>query len=138
MFRVYFTPSIYAFDKPLVPDESSIHSWHMQAASVHVHLCCLATGKTQEVTAVLAWGSQSAQDAKKAKVWGTLAKKIVQAAKAGGSDPSGNAKLADVLKACKAAEVPKDIIERNLKKATDKSQADYQEVRPWRPASCAP
>ncbi|CAL8466478.1 g6014 [Coccomyxa elongata] len=73
-------------------------------------------------------GRKSAQDAKKAKVWGTLAKKIVQAAKAGGSDPSGNAKLADILKACKAAEVPKDIIERNLKKATDKSQADYQEV----------
>lgn len=37
-------------------------------------------------------------------------------------------KLAEVLKQAKAAEVPKDIIERNLKKASDKSQADYQEV----------
>lgn len=76
--------------------------------------------------------SQGAQDAKKAKVWGTLAKKIVQAAKAGGPDPAGNTKLGEVLKMCKAAKVPKDIIERNLKKATDKSQADYQEVRPCR------
>ncbi len=72
---------------------------------------------------------QGAQDAKKAKVWGTLAKKIVQAAKAGGADPAGNAKLAEIIKACKAVEVPKDIIDRNLKKATEKNQSDFQEVR---------
>ena len=33
-----------------------------------------------------------------------------------------------VLRAAKLAEVPRDIIDRNLKKATDKSQADYAEV----------
>ena len=70
---------------------------------------------------------QGAQDAKRAKVWGTIAKKIIQAAKACGGDPA-NAQLMEVLKFAKAAEVPKDLIDRNIKKATDKAQADYQEV----------
>ena len=73
--------------------------------------------------------TQGAQDAKRAKMWGTIAKKIIQAAKACGGDPA-NAKLIEVLKLAKAAEVPKDLIDRNIKKATDKSQADYQEVCP--------
>ncbi len=71
--------------------------------------------------------AQGAQDAKRAKVWGTITKKIVQAAKACGGDPA-NPKLIEVLKLAKAAEVPKDLIDRNIRKATDKSQADYQEV----------
>ena len=70
---------------------------------------------------------QGAQDAKRAKVWGTIAKKIIQAAKACGGDPA-NTRLIEVLKLAKAAEVPKDLIDRNIKKATDKAQADYQEV----------
>ncbi|CAK0785066.1 hypothetical protein CVIRNUC_008271 [Coccomyxa viridis] len=72
-------------------------------------------------------GRKGAQDAKRAKVWGTIAKKIIQAAKACGGDPA-NARLMEVLKFAKAAEVPKDLIDRNIKKATDKAQADYQEV----------
>lgn len=77
--------------------------------------------------AVAAW-LQNAQDQKRAKVWGTLAKRIIQAVKAGGADVAANQKLAEILKLAKAAEVPKDIIDRNMKKATDKSQADYSEV----------
>jgi transcriptional/translational regulatory protein YebC/TACO1 len=65
-------------------------------------------------------------------MWGTIAKKIIQAAKACGGDPA-NAKLIEALKVAKAAEVPKDLIDRNIKKATDKSQADYQEVLPLGP-----
>ena len=75
---------------------------------------------------------QGAQDAKRAKVWGTIAKKIIQAAKACGGDPA-NARLMEVLKFAKAAEVPKDLIDRNIKKATDKAQADYQEVTMKKP-----
>ena len=71
---------------------------------------------------------QNAQDQKRAKVWGTLAKKIIQAVKAGGADAAANQRLAEVLKQAKQAEVPRDIVERNLKKATDKSQADFAEV----------
>ena len=73
--------------------------------------------------------TQNAQDQKRAKVWGTLAKKIIQAAKSGGPDAAANQRLAEVIKAAKAAEVPRDIIDRNLRKATDKGQADYAEVR---------
>jgi transcriptional/translational regulatory protein YebC/TACO1 len=94
-----------------------------------VHITITDTDTTNSSMTTLVRHMQGAQDAKKAKVWGILAKKIVQAAKAGGADPAGNAKLAEVLKAAKAAEVPKDVVDRNLKKATDKAQADFQEVR---------
>jgi len=60
-------------------------------------------------------------------VWGTIAKRIIQAAKACGGDPAST-RLTEVLKLAKAAEVPKELIDRNIKKATDKAQADYQEV----------
>lgn len=74
-------------------------------------------------------GRQTAQDQKRAKLWGTLAKKIIQAAKSGGADVAANQRLAEVIKAARAAEVPRDIIDRNIKKATEKGQADYAEVR---------
>ncbi len=39
-----------------------------------------------------------------------------------------------MLRAAKLAEVPRDIMDRNLKKASDKSQADFSEVM----MQCAP
>ena len=48
--------------------------------------------------------------------------------KAGGADPVTNSKLHDLIKQAKEAGVPKDIVERNLKSAADKNQADFQEV----------
>ena len=71
---------------------------------------------------------QNSQDARKAKLYGKIGKLIVQAVKAGGTDTVGNARLKDVLKQAQQASVPKDIIERNIKRASDKSQADFQEV----------
>jgi transcriptional/translational regulatory protein YebC/TACO1 len=47
--------------------------------------------------------------------------------KAGGPDPVANSKLADLLKQAKDLGVPKDIIERNIKKASDAKQGDFQE-----------
>lgn len=47
--------------------------------------------------------------------------------KAGGPDPVANAKLSDLLKQAKDLGVPKDIIERNIKKASDAKQGDFQE-----------
>eukprot|EP00197_Chlamydomonas_leiostraca_P013594 CAMPEP_0202859040 /NCGR_PEP_ID=MMETSP1391-20130828/1330_1 /ASSEMBLY_ACC=CAM_ASM_000867 /TAXON_ID=1034604 /ORGANISM="Chlamydomonas leiostraca, Strain SAG 11-49" /LENGTH=269 /DNA_ID=CAMNT_0049538041 /DNA_START=62 /DNA_END=871 /DNA_ORIENTATION=- len=67
-------------------------------------------------------------DAKKAKIYGKIGKKIIQVVKAGGPDPGSNSKLHDLLKQARELGVPKDIIERNVKRASDKSQADYQEV----------
>lgn len=66
-------------------------------------------------------------DAKKAKIYGRIGKKIIQLVKAGGPDPVANSKLSDLLKQAKELGVPKDVIERNLKKASDAKQGDFQE-----------
>lgn len=72
---------------------------------------------------------QNSQDARKSKLYGKIGKLIVQAVKAGGTDKIGNARLHDVLKQAQQASIPKDIIDRNISRAADKSQADFQEVQ---------
>ncbi|GIM09916.1 hypothetical protein Vretimale_13713, partial [Volvox reticuliferus] len=67
-------------------------------------------------------------DAKKSKIYGRVGKKIIQLAKAGGADPTTNAALDTLLRQAKELGVPKDVVERNLKRATDSKQGDYQEV----------
>ncbi|GFR51736.1 hypothetical protein Agub_g14110, partial [Astrephomene gubernaculifera] len=67
-------------------------------------------------------------DAKKAKIYGRVGKKIIQLAKAGGADPTTNAALDTLLRQAKDLGVPKDVVERNLKRATDSKQGDYQAV----------
>eukprot|EP00899_Mesostigma_viride_P008120 jgi/Mesvir1/17309/Mv07706-RA.1 len=69
---------------------------------------------------------QNAADAKRAKVLGRFGKLIIAAVKRGG--PSGNPELDQLLRQAKLAAVPKDLIERNIKKAADKSQADFVDV----------
>eukprot|EP00200_Dunaliella_tertiolecta_P001201 CAMPEP_0202367312 /NCGR_PEP_ID=MMETSP1126-20121109/17579_1 /ASSEMBLY_ACC=CAM_ASM_000457 /TAXON_ID=3047 /ORGANISM="Dunaliella tertiolecta, Strain CCMP1320" /LENGTH=269 /DNA_ID=CAMNT_0048962547 /DNA_START=109 /DNA_END=918 /DNA_ORIENTATION=+ len=71
-------------------------------------------------------GRKGKADEKRSKIYGTIGKKIIQYIKSGGPDPASNSLLADLLKQAKDAGCPKDIIERNTKKATDKSQADFQ------------
>ncbi|CAL5229087.1 g12345 [Coccomyxa viridis] len=108
---------------PSTRKHHSLCEEHMQQRR-HFRLCtpvCMGRRSAKIAT------RKGAQDAKRAKVWGTIAKKIIQAAKACGGDPA-NARLIEVLKLAKAAEVPKDLIDRNIKKATDKAQADYQEI----------
>lgn len=67
-------------------------------------------------------------DAQKAKLYGKLGKMIAQAVRSGGTDPIANARLREVLAQAKLANLPNDIIERNIKKATDKNSADYSEI----------
>ncbi len=73
--------------------------------------------------------------ARKMKRWGQMAKTftrigkdIVMAVKAGGPDPDTNAKLRAVMQNAKAANMPKDNVERAIKKATDKDTSDYKET----------
>jgi len=66
-------------------------------------------------------------DAAKAKLYGKIGKMIAQEVRSGGPDPIANSKLRDVLEQAKTAQVPSDIIERNMKKA-EKSGADYSEM----------
>lgn len=73
--------------------------------------------------------------ARKMKRWGQMAKTftrigkdIVMAVKEGGPDPAANSRLRAIIQNAKAANMPKDNIERAIKKASSKDQADYKEV----------
>lgn len=71
---------------------------------------------------------KAATDAKRSKVWSKLSKAIIVAAK-GGADPSGNSRLRNAIADAKAVGMPKDNIERAIKRATgDLGGNDYIEV----------
>ncbi|MDC7997733.1 YebC/PmpR family DNA-binding transcriptional regulator [Gilvibacter sediminis] len=62
------------------------------------------------------------------KAFTRIGKDIVMAVKEGGPDPDANSKLRAVIQNAKAVNMPKDNIERAIKRASDKSQGDYKEV----------
>jgi YebC/PmpR family DNA-binding regulatory protein len=62
------------------------------------------------------------------KAFTRIGKDIVMAVKEGGPDPDSNSRLRAVIQNAKAVNMPKDNIERAIKRATDKSQGDYKEV----------
>lgn len=57
-------------------------------------------------------------DSKRGKLWSRLSKAIIIAAKMGGGDPSANARLRQAIADAKAVSMPKDNIERAVKKGT--------------------
>ena len=63
-----------------------------------------------------------------AKTFTRIGKDIVIAVKEGGPNPDSNAKLRAVIQNAKAANMPKDNVERAIKKASDKDTANYKEV----------
>ncbi len=66
--------------------------------------------------------------AEMSKAFTRIGKDIVMAVKEGGPDPDANAKLRAVIQNAKAVNMPKDNIERAIKRASDKNQGDYKEV----------
>lgn len=62
------------------------------------------------------------------KAFTRIGKDIVMAVKEGGPDPDGNSRLRAVIQNAKSVNMPKDNIERAIKRASDKSQGDYKEV----------
>lgn len=62
------------------------------------------------------------------KAFTRIGKDIVMAVKEGGADPDANSRLRAVIQNAKAVNMPKDNIERAIKRASDKSQGDYKEV----------
>ncbi|MCR6638837.1 MAG: YebC/PmpR family DNA-binding transcriptional regulator [Sporocytophaga sp.] len=73
--------------------------------------------------------------ARKMKRWGQMAKTftrigkdIAMAVKSGGPDPTTNSRLRALIQNAKAANMPKDNVERAIKKASSKEQEDYKEV----------
>lgn len=63
-----------------------------------------------------------------AKAFTRIGKDIVMAVKEGGPSPEANARLRAVIQNAKAANMPKDNVERAIKRATDKDTANYKEV----------
>ncbi len=61
---------------------------------------------------------KAAADAKRGKIWSKLARMIIVAAKQGGGDPSANLSLRYAIDKAKAANMPKDTIEKAIKKGT--------------------
>ena len=62
------------------------------------------------------------------KAFTRIGKDIVMAVKEGGADPDANSRLRAVIQNAKAVNMPKDNIERAIKRASDKNQGDYKEV----------
>ena len=72
---------------------------------------------------------KEASDAAKGAVFTKVAKEIMVAVKAGGPDPDNNSKLKDVIAKAKAANMPNDNINRDIKKAAGAGEGDeYEEI----------
>jgi YebC/PmpR family DNA-binding regulatory protein len=68
-------------------------------------------------------------DSKRGKLWSKLAKGIIVAAKAGGGDPAANLRLRYAIIDAKAGNMPKDTIDRAIKKGTGELEGvNYEEI----------
>lgn len=67
------------------------------------------------------WGNMS-------RVFTKIGKEITIATKSGGPDPDTNPRLRVLIQQAKKENMPKDNIERAIKKATDRDASDYKEV----------
>lgn len=75
----------------------------------------------RKATKMKRWGNM-------ARVFTKLGKQITMATKEGGSDPDTNPRLRVLMQQAKKENMPKDNVERAIKKATSKDEADYKEV----------
>ncbi|HPJ82509.1 MAG: YebC/PmpR family DNA-binding transcriptional regulator [Bacteroidales bacterium] len=73
--------------------------------------------------------------ARKLKRWGNmsrtftrLGKELTIAAKQGGTDPENNPRLRAIIQTARSENMPKDNIERAIKRAEEKDKGDYREV----------
>src|SRR5256885_1373300 len=72
---------------------------------------------------------KAATDAKRGALFTKLIREITMAAKMGGGDPAGNARLRVAIEAGKAKSLPRENIERAIKKGTGELEGvNYQEV----------
>ena len=71
---------------------------------------------------------KGAQDKKRAKIFTRLIKELAVAAR-GGTDPASNPRLRSALAGCRAANMPKDNIERVLTRAEGGEGEQYEEIR---------
>jgi YebC/PmpR family DNA-binding regulatory protein len=72
---------------------------------------------------------KGAQDKKRSKLFSKLAREITAAAKMGLPDPAMNARLRGAVQTARAQNMPKDNIERAIKKSQEAGGANYEAVR---------
>ena len=72
---------------------------------------------------------KGAVDAKRGKIFTRIIKEIIVAARMGGGDPGGNPRLRTAVAAAKAENMPKDNIDRAIKKGTGELEGvTYEEI----------
>jgi YebC/PmpR family DNA-binding regulatory protein len=72
---------------------------------------------------------KAAQDAKRSKIFTKIIREIIVAAREGGGNPETNPRLRAVLEKAREANMPKDTIERSIKKGTGELEGEkYEEV----------
>lgn len=69
-----------------------------------------------------------ARNAKLSKLFTRIGKEIAMAVKAGGPNPDANSRLKMAIQNARGMNMPKDIVERAIKKAAGGEEADYHEV----------
>ncbi|PCJ88740.1 MAG: YebC/PmpR family DNA-binding transcriptional regulator [Hyphomicrobiales bacterium] len=72
---------------------------------------------------------KGAQDKKRSKIFSKLSKEITVGAKMGGGDPDANPRLRLAIQNARALSMPKDNIERAIKKAEGGDAENYEEIR---------
>lgn len=69
-----------------------------------------------------------ARNSKNSKAFSKFSKEITMCVKSSGPDPDTNSRLRTLIASAKSAGMPKDTIDRAIKKATDKDTSDYKEL----------
>ena len=73
--------------------------------------------------------AKAATDAKRSKIWARITREIMIAAREGGGDPGMNPRLSLAIEKAKGENMPKDNIERAIKRGTGEIEgADYSEI----------
>ncbi len=71
---------------------------------------------------------KGATDAKRGKIFTKIIKEIMISVREGGSDPAGNSRLRLAIQNAKGANMPKENIDRAIKKATGADAEAYHEI----------
>jgi YebC/PmpR family DNA-binding regulatory protein len=71
---------------------------------------------------------KGATDAKRGKIFTKIIKEIMISVREGGADPAGNSRLRLAIQNAKGANMPKDNIDRAIKKATGADAEAYHEI----------
>ncbi|TKY74548.1 transcriptional regulatory protein [Spatholobus suberectus] len=120
--RASLSCSIFVGGKSLRLDANRAHSDNFRVRRIWTSTPLCMGRRSSKIA-----GRKEAQDAKKAKLYSRIGKEVVSAVKKGGPNVTSNSVLAAVLEKVKELDVPKDIVERNIKRASEKGQEAYIE-----------